>query len=123
MRRRSAFVTPSRFRRRLPGGRHDFMFEVVFGSDAAAARYFRVSRMTVWRWRHDKTLLPPMIADALSSLVQNRVAEAHLAQNELNLYLREPPRPPRKLTGCCAGRHRRVKKWPMTAQDWAALGD
>ena len=106
MRRRSAFVTSSRFERRLPGGRHDRLFKVVFGSDAVAARYFRVSRMTVWRWRHDRSPLPSIVADVLSSLVQSRVAEAHVAQNELNYYLREPPKPPRPLSRCCAGLHR-----------------
>src|SRR5262245_30397856 len=101
-------VTSSRFERRVPAGRHDLLFKVVFGSDAAAARYFKVSRMQVWRWRHDRSPLPRLVADALASLVQDRVTEAHLAQTELNYFLREPQKPPRKLSGCCAGRHRRA---------------
>jgi hypothetical protein len=110
----------SRFQRRLPGGRHDLLFKVVFGSNAAAARYFKVSRMQVWRWRHDRSPLPPQVADALSSLVQSRVEEAHLALTELRNFLREPPKPPRKLSGCCAGRHRKVKRMPVTAAEWDA---
>ena len=58
-------VTISRFERRLPGGRHDVLFRVVFGSDGSAARYFQVSRMTVWRWRHDKAPLPKRVLEAL----------------------------------------------------------
>ena len=58
-------VTSSRFERRLPGGRHDLLFKVVFGSDGSAARYFQVSRMTVWRWRHDKAPLPKRVLEAL----------------------------------------------------------
>ncbi len=116
-------VTLSRFERRLPGGRHDFLFKVVFGSDATAARFFGVSKMTIWRWRHDRSPLPRHVAEALFSLVQDRVAEAHLAQTELRTFLREPPKPPRGLTGCCAKRHRKLTKWPMTPEDWAALAD
>jgi hypothetical protein len=122
MRRRSAFVTPSRFKRRLPGGRHDFVFEVVFGSDAAAARHFGVSRMAVWRWRHDRSPLPEWVKKAIPDLLQARVAQSHQAQQDFRYFLLEPPKPPRPLSGCCAGFHRRVKKWPMTAKDWAALG-
>src|SRR5579864_457512 len=120
---RSEIITRSRFERRLPRGKHDFLFRVVFGGDAAAARFFRVSKMTVWRWRHDRTPLPKRVVEKLPDLIQRKVAEAHLAQTEFGYFLALPPRPPRKLTGCCAGRHRRVKKMPVTAADWAALGE
>jgi hypothetical protein len=82
-------VTTSRFARRLPGGRHDLLFKLVFGSDGSAARHFKVSRMTIWRWRHDKAPLPKRVLEALPQLVQARVAEAHLAQAELGYFLRE----------------------------------
>jgi hypothetical protein len=100
-------VTTSRFERRVPGGRHDLIFKVAFGSDAAAARAFRVSRMTVWRWRHDRTPLPKRVVDALPDLIQNKVVEAHLAQTELRHFLALPPKPLRQLSGCCAGFERR----------------
>src|SRR5215472_10275256 len=116
-------VTRSRFERRLPGGKLDLVFKVAFGSGAAAARALRVSKMTIWRWRHDRAPLPKWVADVLSNLLQSKVAEAHLAQTEFRDFLALPPRPPRKLSGCCAGRHRRIKRMPVTAADWAALGD
>jgi hypothetical protein len=121
---RSSFVpvTSSRFERRLPGGRHDLLFKVVFGGNAVAARFFRVSKMTIWRWRHDKAPLPKRVIDALPELLQQRVAEAHLAQTEFRYFLLEPPKPIRPLSGCCAGRHRKIKKMPRTAEEWAALG-
>jgi hypothetical protein len=115
-------VTQSRFERRALGGRHDLLFGVVFGGDGAAARFFGVSKMTVWRWRHDRAPLPKRVAEALPELIQERVAEAHLAQTEFGYFLREPSRPLRPLSGCCAGLHRKPKKWPMSPEDWAALG-
>jgi hypothetical protein len=87
----------------LAGGRFDLLFKVVFGSDAAAARYLGVSRMTVWRWRHDRSPLPKSVADILSDMVQDKVRDAHAAQNELRYFLAEPPKPPRPFSGCCAG--------------------
>jgi hypothetical protein len=99
---RSDSVTSSRFERRLPGGRHDLAFKVVFGSTAAAARYFKVSRMQVWRWRHDRSPLPPQVADALASLIRDRMVEVNHAREELQHFLREPPKPRRPLSGCCA---------------------
>jgi hypothetical protein len=105
-----------------PPGRHDLLFRVVFGSNAAAARYFGVSRMTVWRWRHNRAPLPQRVIEVLPDLVQAKVAEAHLAQTELGYFLREPPPPMRKLSGCCAGRERKTKRLPQSAADWAALG-
>lgn len=38
----------------------------------------------------------------LPNLIQNKVAEAHLAQTELGYFLALPAKPPRKLSGCCA---------------------
>src|SRR5208282_3341469 len=117
----SGSVTPSRFERRLPVGKLYRAFRVAFGGDAAAARLFRLSKMTIWRWTHDKTPAPRYVMEALNDLVQGKVAEACTARDELR-YLRElPPRLPRKLTGCCAGRHRRAKRLPVTPEDWAAL--
>src|SRR5262249_18587075 len=96
-------VTRSRFERRLPGGRHDPLFKVVFGRDATAARYLKVSRMTVWRWRHDKAPLPTWVADILTDLIQIKVEQAHQAQDQLRNFRAEPPRPRRPLSGCCTG--------------------
>ncbi len=120
---RSETVTSSRFERRLPGGKHDLLFKVAFGSYGAAARFFDVGRMSIWRWTHDKAPLPRYVADVLSDLIQSRVAEAHAAQDGLRYICALPPPPPRKLTGVCAGRHRRAKRLPVTAEDWATLGD
>jgi hypothetical protein len=44
----------------------------------------------------------------LTDLVQAKVAEACEARQEFRYFLQEPPKPPRKLSGCCAGRQRRV---------------
>jgi hypothetical protein len=109
---RSGFssVTLSRFERHLPGGRHDRLFRVVFGGDATAAKFYRVSRMTIWRWRHDRTPLPTWVAKILADLIQTKVAEAHQAQSKLGYFLREPPKPPRPLSGCCVGLERRPKE-------------
>jgi len=84
-------VTPSRFERRLPGGRHDLVFKVAFGSDASAARALGVSRMTVWRWCHDRSPLPLAVIKVLRDLLQRRVAEAHEAQQVFRYFLAEPP--------------------------------
>jgi hypothetical protein len=84
------------------GASGDIIFRVAFGSDAAAARKLRVSRMTIWRWRHDRAPLPRWVVEALPNLIQNKVAEAHLAQTELGYFLALPAKPPRKLSGCCA---------------------
>jgi hypothetical protein len=109
MRSSSDSVTSSRFERRLPGGRHDLLFKVVFGGNGAAARFFRVSKMTIWRWRHGRAPLPRHVVEILADLVQKKVAEAHLAQNELRYFLSEPPKPPHPLSGCCAGYVRKPK--------------
>jgi hypothetical protein len=105
----SEIITRSRFERRLPGGKHDLFFKVAFGSDAAAARYLKVSPMTVWRWRHDRSPLPKWVEDVLNVIVQQRVAEVLAARDGLK-YLRQlPPKPPRALSGCCAGYVRKPK--------------
>src|SRR5271154_6209632 len=105
---RSGPVTRSRFERRLTGGRFDRVFQVAFGSDAAAARFLRVSRMTVWRWRHGKAPLPQWLVGILPDLLQNQVAEAHLAQTDFGYFLSLPPRSPRPLSGCCTWFNRRT---------------
>jgi hypothetical protein len=103
----SEYVAQSpRFERQVPGGRHDLVFRIVFGSDGKAARFFKVSRMTIWRWRHDRVPLPQWVVKALTDLVQRKVAEVHEAQQELRYFMSLAPRPPRPLSGCCAGYER-----------------
>jgi hypothetical protein len=63
----------------------------VFGGDAAAARFFGVSKMTVWRWRHDRSPLPERVIRALPDLLQKAVAKAHEALQEFNFFISEPP--------------------------------
>lgn len=94
MRSSSDSVTSSRFERRLPAGRHDRVFDVVFGSDGRAARFFGVTRMTIWRWRHDRSPLPEFVLRVLPDLLQRKVAEAHEAQQDFRYFLAEPPRGP-----------------------------
>jgi hypothetical protein len=68
--------------------------------------------MTIWRWRHDKAPLPDWVSKILPDLIQEKVAEAHQAQSELKYYLAQPPRPPRKLSGCTARYQRKpAKAW------------
>ena len=107
---RCTTVTPSRFERRTPPGRHDLLFKVVFGSDGAAALHYKKTRMTIWRWRHDKAPLPSWVSDDLVGLIQKRVAEAHEAQDEHNRFRALPPRPQRPLSGCTANYARREKR-------------
>jgi hypothetical protein len=122
MRARDGTVTTPRFERRLPGGQHDLAFRVAFNSRAAAARALRVSQMTIWRWCHDRSPLPRYVAEILADVIRNKVLEVHAAQNHLRDLLALPPKPPRPLSGCCAGLHRRAKRMPVTPEDWAALG-
>jgi hypothetical protein len=82
---RSNSVT-SRFQRRHPGGRHDLAFKVAFGGNGAAAKFFRVSRMTIWRWRHDRSPLPCYVAEILERLVHDKVRDAHEAEQELRWF-------------------------------------
>jgi hypothetical protein len=93
MPRCSHSVTLPRFERRLPGGRHDLVFKAIFGPypDGSAARYFGVSRMTIWRWRHDRSPLPVSVIKALRDLLRAKVAEAHQAQQDFRYFLAEPP--------------------------------
>jgi hypothetical protein len=102
-------LTRPRFERRLPGGRHDLIFKIAFGSYALAARALRVSKMTVWRWRHGRTPIPKWVLEALTSPVQIKVEQANDAKNQLRYLLSLPPTPPRPLSGCCAGYHRRLE--------------
>jgi hypothetical protein len=118
----STIDTRSRFERRLPSGKHDLIFKVSFGSYSAAARHFNVRRMTVWRWRHGKAPLPKRVAVELAKLVHEKVEETHDAERQLRDFLALASKPPRPLSGCCAGFHRRVRN-PVTATDWAPLGD
>ena len=109
MRKSFRSVTSSRFERQLAGGQHDLLFKVVFGSDAKAARALGISRMTVWRWRHDRSPLPTRVAEWLVDRVQFRVMEVHEAQNQLRYFLELPPKPPRPLSGVCAGYYRKPR--------------
>src|SRR5260370_7710705 len=84
-------VISSRFKRRLPGGRHDLLFKVCFGSDAAAARVLRVSKMTIWRWRHDRAPLPSWVGKILPHLLQGNVVHPPLPKTEFNHFLLHPP--------------------------------
>lgn len=102
-------VTSSRFERRIPRGKNDILFKVAFASDGAAARFFKVSRMSIWRWRHDRTPLPRWILEALPDLIQTKVAEAHDAQQYARYLLKLSPQPPRPLSGCCAAYDRKPK--------------
>jgi hypothetical protein len=90
MQQRSAHVT-SRFQRRVAPGRHDLVFKVAFGTDGRAARFFGVSRMTIWRWRHGRSPLPEEVLRVLPDLVQAKVAESHQAQTEFRYFLAEAP--------------------------------
>lgn len=103
MRARDGTVTTSRFERRLPGGQHKPAFKLAFGSYGAAARALGVSRTTIWRWCHDLSPLPRYVAETLADIVQDKVLDAHAAKNHLSDFLALPPKPPRKLTGCCGG--------------------
>jgi hypothetical protein len=109
----SEILTRSRFERRLLGGRLDLVFKVAFSGDAAAARVLRVSKMTVWRWRHGRSPLPKLVADALVGIIQYKVEQAHEAKQQLRDFCALPPRPPRPLSGCCAGYFRNQKTGPF----------
>src|SRR5262249_1979540 len=111
----SGSPTGSRFQRKIPGGRFDRLFGVVFGGTGAAARFLGVSAMQVWRWRHSPHL-PDWVAEALADRVQKTIEQAHEAQDDLRRYRAEPPKPPRRLTGCCAEYERRLKKMPQTGR-------
>jgi hypothetical protein len=120
MRPCSKSVTPSRFQRKLPGGRHDRLFRFLFGGDGAAARFLGVNRMRVWRWRHGADL-PDWVAELLTHQAQKAVEQAHEVQDDLRHYRAEPTKPP-QLSGCCAGYGRKLKTIPRTDAEWAAMG-
>jgi hypothetical protein len=122
MRTRDGTITSSRFERLLPGGQHKSPFRLAFGSFGAAARALGVSRTTIWRWCHDLSPLPRYVAETLADVIQNKVLEVHAVQNHLRAFLAQPERPPRPLSGCCVGLHRRAKRMPVTPEEWAALG-
>jgi hypothetical protein len=110
MRARDGSVRSSRFERLLPGGQHKLAFRIAFGTYGAAARALHVSRMTIWRWCHDLSPLPRYVAEILGDLIQNKVLEVHAAQNHLRDFLTLPEKPPRPLSGACAGYSRKPKK-------------
>jgi hypothetical protein len=96
------------------------VFAVVFGSDAAAAWFFRVSKMTVWRMRHNRTPLPEWVSNILPDLLQTKVAEVHQAQQDFRYFFLSRLD---HCASCCAGRARKLKRIPLTAEDWdAAFG-
>src|ERR1700737_3136987 len=100
-------VTPSRLEAHVPCGEHALALRVAFNTDGAAARFFGVSRMTIWRWRHGRTPLPRGVAKTLAEIVQDKFAEAVQAKQHLPLFLERPPPPLRPLSGCCEGKERR----------------
>jgi hypothetical protein len=102
-------LTSSAFERRVPPGRLEPVFREVFRSYGAAARYFKVAEMTIWRWCHDRSPPPPRVLDALAPLIQKKVGASHFAQDELRRFRALPSQPPRKLSGCCARYERTVK--------------
>lgn len=110
----SRTVTSPRFAPRLTPGDQALAFRAVFNSsDAAAARFFGVSRMTIWRWRHDRVRLPKKVAEILATLVQDKLADVLAAQQQLRWFLDRPP-PIRRLTGSCACGGRGRRAWPKT---------
>jgi hypothetical protein len=109
---RSKTVTSSRFERRLPPGKLEPVFKAAFGTFGKAAVHFGVSRQTITRWARLAPPPPRWVLDALKGPVQKKVEEAHAAQFELNLLLKQPPRPPRPLSGCTAKYARKpAKHW------------
>src|SRR5262245_2116098 len=103
-------VTSTRFERRLPPGRLEPVFREAFGTFGKAACRLRVTRQTIARWARLTPPPPRWVLDELKDIIQKRVEAVHFAQNELKYYMAEPPRPPRKLSGCCAGYQRREKR-------------
>ena len=103
-------VTPSRFQQRSPSGPLDLIFLKAFGSFGAAAKAFRTTRTTLLRWRRHPAQTPRWVLDACAGPVQKNIQEAHAAEFELSILLKQPPRPPRPLSGCTAQYARREKR-------------
>jgi hypothetical protein len=103
-------LTSSPFERRVPPGRLEPIFRQVFRSYGAAARYFKVAEMTIWRWCHDRSPPPEWVLDALAPLIQKKVESSHFAQDELKRFVALSGRPPRPLSGCTARYARREKR-------------
>ena len=114
-------VTAPPFAPRLPAKWYELAFKTLFSGSSAAARAFKVSRMTIWRWRHDRAPLPRWAAELLAQLLQDKLGDLMQAQQQLRYYLDRPLPPPRPLTGVCRGRCRKPKKVPTTPEEWAAL--
>jgi hypothetical protein len=109
---RSKPVTSSRFERRSPPGKLEPLFKVAYGTFGKAAAHLGVTRQTIAHWARLAPPPPGWVLDALTGPIQKKVEEAHAAQFELNLLLKQPPKPPRKLSGCCAGYARKpAKHW------------
>jgi hypothetical protein len=83
---------------------------MAYGTFGKAAAHLRVTRQTIARWARETPPPPSWVLDALKGPIQKKVEEAHSAQFELNYSLKLPPRPPRKLSGCCAQYARREKR-------------
>jgi hypothetical protein len=84
---------------------------MAFGTFGKAAVHFGVTRQTIARWARLEPPPPGWVLDALTGLIQKKVEEAHAAQFELNLLIKQPTRPLRKLSGCCAHYARNAKPW------------
>jgi hypothetical protein len=103
-------VTPSRFERRLPPGRLEPIFKAAFGTFGKAAVHLGVARQTIARWARLTPPPPRWVLDALKDPVQQKIAQAHAAEFELNILLKSPLPPPRPLSGCTAKYARREKR-------------
>ena len=85
------------------------MFKAAFGTFGKAAVRLHVTPQTIGRWARLSPPPPSWVLDALKDPVQEKIRQDHAAQDYLNLLLQQPPRPPRKLSGCCARYERTVK--------------
>jgi len=107
-------VTRPCFERRALGGRHDLPFRVV----GVAARFFGVSKMTVWRWRHDRAVLPKPVIEAVSDLIQKREAEAHLAKQSSVIFFVNRADAPGSSQAAAPGALARWKEWDAAFGVW-----
>jgi hypothetical protein len=103
--------TPSPFERRSPRGELEDAFKFAFGTFGKAARHFDVTPRTIARWARLFPFPPSHVLDVLSDRVQKKIGRGGEIRMELNLIIQRPPRPPRKLSGCCARYERTVKPW------------